>query len=348
MSDVIRNIRERFIDERVHGYADARGRQVTPISAAEAAKRWEKVFPRFVNVLRTPGIAGVKRLNLGRGPEAPVPEPLDGMSAENWARDYEEKSAQRQVSAERNRIENDQPRRQAQRQPQAAQAAQPPQARKAKRIYPERTARSAEEEDWFGSEQESVYTLAMKAQNIVGSLLEDDYDAHVKAHEKVQTWDKAHQSARKLLGLKMKSLDKFRELGRAIGYERALARIGLTRKDVAATIYGAQIGSTHNYKKTRTSRRCNNVHCRDRGEKPEAQADCATCGEALVTKQVPYSFTDLHGKLSRHMLGVETQDGRRIWFDEPLAPSLEPESESEAVKPAPKATESEKRLGKWW
>ena len=47
----------------------------------------------------------------------------------------------------------------------------------------------------------------------------------------------------------------FAELGRSIGYERALARIGVDKSEVSHQIYGAQIGSVENYKKTRPVRR---------------------------------------------------------------------------------------------
>lgn len=169
----------------------------------------------------------------------------------------------------------------------------------------------------------------VKAQVIVNDMLGEAYDEHVKAHERVQKWDKAHTTYHDLMCKKQKAAELFREVGRSIGYERALARVGLTRADVSHPIYGAQIGSTHNYKQTRPQRRCQNIHCNDRGPKPESQDTCRTCGEPLVTKQVSYSFTDLHTRMPRHMLGVETNDGRRVWFNEPLPPQpeLQPEPE---------------------
>jgi len=168
----------------------------------------------------------------------------------------------------------------------------------------------------------------MSATALVKMMLEDDYDAHVKAHERIQTWDKAHASARHLLGLKMKSLDLFRELGRSIGYERALARIGVSKQDVSHPIYGAQIGSIDNYKKTHPVKKCKtwSYHCKLAGKvQPLNREVCPECKEPLETVQVPYSFTDLHDKMSRYMLGVETNDGRRVWFDEPLPPTFEAE-----------------------
>jgi hypothetical protein len=190
-----------------------------------------------------------------------------------------------------------------------------------------------------------------KAHAIVNTMLSEAYDEHVKAHELVQKWDKAHDSFGKLYALKQKSMGLFREMGRSIAYERALARVGLSRKDVAAPIYGSQIGSTHNYKQTRPQRRCQNIHCNDRGPKPESQSECRTCGEPLVTKQMSYSPSDLRGKYARHLLGVETKDGRRIWFDAPLPPEPEPavlEPEAPASPTTPKDMEEQRRLGKWW
>jgi hypothetical protein len=155
---------------------------------------------------------------------------------------------------------------------------------------------------------------------IVAALLEDDFDQHVKAWDKVQKWDKAHGTVQNLLSLKRQALDKMREVGRSIGYHRALARVGVRKEDVSHQIYGAQIGSIDNYKKTRPVRKCANGYCSNRLPQPESQEKCLDCGEPLVTKQMPFSFTDLHNKLAHHMLGVELNDGRRVWFDEPVPP----------------------------
>lgn len=162
-------------------------------------------------------------------------------------------------------------------------------------------------------------------------MLETDYDEHVKAHQLVQKWDKAHDSYKKLYRLKHKSMGLFRELGRSIAYERALARVGLKREDIAHHIYGSQIGSTHNYKRTRTVKMCNDTYC-DAARKPQKGDVCQNCGNPLSTVQVPLSMSDLHRNFARHILGVETHDGRRVWFDEPLPPEAEMESESEEVE----------------
>jgi len=191
-----------------------------------------------------------------------------------------------------------------------------------------------------------------KAQDIVNDMLGEAYDEHVKAHERVQKWDKAHDTYRKLHTLKHKSMGLFRELGRSIGYERALARVGLTREDVSHPIYGAQIGSIDNYKKTRPVKVCQAQYC-GAGRKPQTGEACRECGGPLTTVQMPWSFTDLHRNFARHMLGVETNDGRRVWFDEPLPPQpeLDPEPEAPAGPPKPVSPadiEQQRRLGKWW
>jgi len=188
-----------------------------------------------------------------------------------------------------------------------------------------------------------------KAQDIVDQMLDEAYDEHVKAHERVQKWDKAHDTYKKLHTLKHKSMGLFRELGRSIGYERALARVGLTRADVSHPITGAAIGATHNFKKTRPAKVCKRTYC-DMAHKPQTGEVCGQCGEPLTAVQVPISPSDLRGKLANHIVGVETQDGRRVWFDEPLPPQPEVELETEVSKPSttPKDMEQQRRLGKWW
>jgi hypothetical protein len=189
----------------------------------------------------------------------------------------------------------------------------------------------------------------MSAEAIVNNLLEDGFDAHVKAHERVQKWDAAHGSMQKLWPLKQQSLAKFRELGRAVGYERALAHVGLTREDVSHPIYGAQIGSIDNYRNTRPAKVCQQPHCMAKKPQPLSSEVCRECGEPLVAKEVPLSFTDLHNKYSRYMLGVETNDGRRVWFNEMLPPTAfmdVPDTEAPPAEPPDKAAND--RLGKWW
>jgi len=176
-----------------------------------------------------------------------------------------------------------------------------------------------------------------KAQDIVDQMLESDYDEHVKAHKLVQTWDNAHASAKQLLGLKRQALDKFKEMGRAIGYERALAHVGLKRADVESYIYGAQIGSTDNYKRTRPAKICVNRHCGLKKPQPVGAQECWDCREPLELTEVPLSHSDIHKKFANHILGVRTNDGRSVWFDEPVPPTFDVEADDpESVAPKAK------------
>lgn len=175
-----------------------------------------------------------------------------------------------------------------------------------------------------------------RAAGIVKAMLEADYDEHVKAHERVQKWDKARTAYQALAVKEAEAAKLFAEIGRAIAYKRALARVGLTREDVSHQIYGAQIGSIENYKKTRPAKVCRNRACdvlsvggagrvypdsAKARHQPMERETCSGCGEPLETVQVPINFSDLHRNYAHHMMGVETNDGRRVWFDEPVPPT---------------------------
>jgi hypothetical protein len=136
--------------------------------------------------------------------------------------------------------------------------------------------------------RESVY----KAQDIVNSMLEADFDAHVKAHERIQKWDKAHATYQDLAQKKAQAQELFTQLGRSIGYERALARIGIEKADVSHQIYGAQIGSIDNYKKaTKTIKACPQTPLKcSRAGRPQSGEDCEGCGEPLIARQIPLSL----------------------------------------------------------
>lgn len=163
-----------------------------------------------------------------------------------------------------------------------------------------------------------------KPESIVNALLEVDHDAHMKAYDRVQKWDKAHSSYKDLWKLKQKAHAKFREIGTAVGYERALARAGLTHADVSRQIYGNQIGATHNYKKTMPVTICRDSYCQLAGKPRPAQTEvCGSCGTAMKQEQMRIPPSVLHGKLARHMVGVVTNDGRNVFFDEPVPPEPE-------------------------
>jgi len=192
-----------------------------------------------------------------------------------------------------------------------------------------------------------------KAQDIVDQMLDEAYDAHVKAHERVQKWDKAHGSYQKLWKLKRKAHDLFREMGRAVGYERALAHVGLSREDVAHPIRGGQVGATHNYKVKMPVKVCRDQYCNLNGKAQPKQTEvCGSCGNEVKTEMVPTPPSALRGKLASYIVGVETNDGRTVFFPEPVSQEADWEQSSdEEEKPKPPTAseaEQQKRLGKWW
>jgi len=169
-------------------------------------------------------------------------------------------------------------------------------------------------------ELEGRERIVYNAGQIVKELLEADPEAEKKAADLIAKWDKAHTTYQDLYQKKLEAHRLFKELGRSIAYERALARARVDKSQVSHQIYGAQIGSTHNYKKTRPVRQCQSFHCKDRRQYPPEQAECPTCGDPLTTRQMPYTFSELHGKMANHMIGVELNDGTRVFFDEPIPP----------------------------
>lgn len=174
-----------------------------------------------------------------------------------------------------------------------------------------------------------------KAKAIVADMLGEAYDEHVKAHERIQKWDQAHTSAKKLLGLKIQSLAKFRELGRALAYERALASVGVRKEDVESYIYGGQIGATDNYKRTRPAKVCQNKWC-SKQPRPASATTCPECQEELVPTEIPLSGSYIRDRLANHILGVMTKDGRRLWFDDPVPPTFDVDADPEALAPKAK------------
>ncbi len=195
---------------------------------------------------------------------------------------------------------------------------------------------------------------SMEADKLVSSMLEDgeQLDAHVKAHGRVQKWDKAHSTYQDLYAKHLKARALFAEMGRSIGYERALARAGISRADVANQIHGAQIGATHNFKGQRNAKVCKDTQYCAQGRMRRKQTGevCGDCGGPTMDALVPYAPSDLRGRFANYMFGVDTNDGRRVWFDEPLPPQPEAK-EAPPEGPAPvtqEEREQQKRVGKWW
>lgn len=156
---------------------------------------------------------------------------------------------------------------------------------------------------------------------IASRLLDENYDEHVKAYDRVQNWDKAHAIYQDLLGKKRQAADLFKKLGDSIAYERALARVGLSKDDVECPITGQQIGAVDDFKGKRSVRRCSNAYCRCRSNVPETQEKCLDCGEPITTRDIPYAPSDLRMKYANYIFGVELKDGGRVWFNEPIPPT---------------------------
>jgi hypothetical protein len=180
-----------------------------------------------------------------------------------------------------------------------------------------------------------------KAEHIVNTLLETG-----------EKWDKAHKSFIDLFRLEKKRHALFKEMGRSIEYERALAHAGVKKADVARPLVGANIGATHNYKQALPAAMCKNQWCKmNNKHQPDTLENCADCGQPLVPSVRPISPSDLRGKFAKYIVGVETKDGRRVFFNEPLSDA--PWNQwGEEEEPAQPPTEGERaaqrRYGKWW
>ena len=174
-----------------------------------------------------------------------------------------------------------------------------------------------------------------EAGQIVQTLLEDDYDQHVKAYRQVQKWDRAHGSYQELVGRWAERDRLFKEVGHAIALDRALAHKGVTRDEVARYLYGAAIGATDNYKGTVPAKICRDRYCelRSLGGAGNVYADsrlakyqpvdlekCPGCGNPLELTSKSISPSELRGKYARHIMGVELEDGHKVWFNEPIPP----------------------------
>jgi len=160
----------------------------------------------------------------------------------------------------------------------------------------------------------------MQPEAIVNRLLEN---------EKFKKWDNAYQSGKRLYALKQQSLNIFKEMVRSLGYERALAQHGIDKKDVAKCLVGAHISATHNYKGKMAAKFCTNQHC-DAGstKRPlkvtipgqQGQPTCPYCHYDVTSGQTPISPSHLRDKMANFIVGVETKEGKFIFFDEPLRP----------------------------
>lgn len=160
------------------------------------------------------------------------------------------------------------------------------------------------------------------AEEIVDIMLETQHDAHVKVYDRLKHWDGAVESFKKLMALKKQAMEKMTQLGTALGYERALAYAGLEKADVSHPIRGA---NAYGYSGTEQIKGCKNPNCDQRFERfnrrshrPMEQENCAECGGPLTVLSVPISKQRLEMVYGRHIVGVETKDGRKVWFKEPV------------------------------
>ena len=117
--------------------------------------------------------------------------------------------------------------------------------------------------------------------------------------ESEEKWNNAVNSFTKIWRLRKQSLKLYAEIARGLDYERQLVRVGLTKEEVERQIVGAQIRATDNYKL--------------------------------------YSASDLREKLYNYVVGVETKDGRKVWFKKPVPPDAR--EHEEGYKPLPTAQE---------
>lgn len=142
-----------------------------------------------------------------------------------------------------------------------------------------------------------------------------------------EKWDKPLASFRKLWELEAKKHVILQELGTSIAYHRALAQIGIEKRDIQHVIRGNQIAAIDNYKIKRQVQLCRQYGC-SLHNRPQtnSQCICPECQSELAIEKRSFSASDLRTKFGAHMVGVVTQDGKRHWFQEPLDPQAWRES----------------------
>lgn len=167
----------------------------------------------------------------------------------------------------------------------------------------------------------TVNALCAGATAVVNDLLEaEDHDAHIKAYNRIQKLDQAYASYGELAKLRQKADATYRELGQAIGLDRNLAKAGLTRDEVEHYIRGEQVVATDRHKISVPARVCIGPNCHMKGTAQTGTADCAGCGDPLQAGTARASAWHLRNKMSKHIVGVVAQDGRRIFFADAVAP----------------------------
>lgn len=125
---------------------------------------------------------------------------------------------------------------------------------------------------------------------------------------------------KRLWELNRRKAELMRELGFTLAFNDALARIQVDRKQVVFTIYAKQLGAVDNYRLAREVKKCSSSLCRLYNvNQPYTTSVCSECGEPLTEVVVAVSSSDLRGRFADYMVGVETQDKLRHWFNHPLS-----------------------------
>lgn len=130
-----------------------------------------------------------------------------------------------------------------------------------------------------------------------------------------QKWDDAHTTFQKLWDLTLQKQKTMSELGRSIAYNRALAHVDLTRNDVQATI------------------RADDVY----------ETTPLPAGHPL--QNIRRRFAK---KYPNAIVGVQTKDGREVFFNEPLPPEYGPVITYEQFSAIEKAREARERGTRGW
>ena len=91
VDDALRQIKDRFIEERTHGWTHPdTGIAYPPVSPEEAERRWLAVKPKFQRVLLTPDDYASKRLGLKKAmPSSTDYRDTANPSSASWRKDAE-------------------------------------------------------------------------------------------------------------------------------------------------------------------------------------------------------------------------------------------------------------------
>jgi hypothetical protein len=146
-----------------------------------------------------------------------------------------------------------------------------------------------------------------RPETIVNTLLEaEQLDAHVKAYDRIKSWDGAYSTYHDLRAKHLKARALFDKMGVSIAYERALAKVGLAKDQVDAPI--------------RLNSFLNSTLPKEMPAK--AREICL-----LALQRMRHGG----GMWGNVIIGARGNDGASYWFDEPVT-----EVGQELPKPKPK------------